>query len=52
MLTDIKLEEIIEKLRNIKHIEIIRIGTRIPCVLPQRITKKLCKMLKKYHQFI
>ncbi|MEK6647008.1 MAG: KamA family radical SAM protein [Candidatus Firestonebacteria bacterium] len=49
MLTDIKLEEIIEKLRNIKHIEIIRIGTRIPCVLPQRITKKLCKMLKKYH---
>jgi len=49
MLTDEKLEFILKNLRAIKHVEIIRIGTRMPCALPQRITKKLCKMLKKYH---
>jgi lysine 2,3-aminomutase len=49
MLTDVMLEKIIAGLRAIPHIEIIRIGTKMPCVLPQRITSKLCKMLKKYH---
>jgi lysine 2,3-aminomutase len=49
MLSDKKLEEILKALRSIPHIEIIRIGTRIPCVLPQRITQKLVNMLKKYH---
>ena len=49
MLTDTMLEKILQRLRKIKHIEIIRLGTRMPVVLPQRITTKLCNMLKKYH---
>ena len=49
MLTDPMLEKILKRLREIKHIEIIRLGTRMPVVLPQRITAKLCNMLKKYH---
>jgi lysine 2,3-aminomutase len=49
MLTDTMLEKILIRLRSIKHIEIIRLGTRMPVVLPQRITQKLCNMLKKYH---
>jgi lysine 2,3-aminomutase len=43
------LEKIIKALREIPHVEIIRIGTKMPCVLPQRITENLCNMLKKYH---
>jgi len=42
------LENIIGRLRNIKHVEIIRIGTRFPVVLPQRIDNELCSMLAKY----
>ncbi|CUT05277.1 KamA family protein, partial [Candidatus Kryptobacter tengchongensis] len=49
MLTDYMLEKIIKALREIPHVEIIRIGTKMPCVLPQRITENLCNMLKKYH---
>jgi lysine 2,3-aminomutase len=49
MLTDTMLEKILKRLREIEHIEIIRLGTRMPVVLPQRITSKLCNMLKKYH---
>jgi len=49
MLTDTMLEKILKRLRQIPHIEIIRIGTRMPCVLPHRITPKLVEMLKKYH---
>ncbi|MEM2956280.1 MAG: KamA family radical SAM protein [Candidatus Pacearchaeota archaeon] len=49
MLEDYEIEWILKKLRDIKHVEIIRIGTRIPCSLPQRITPELCAMLKKYH---
>jgi len=49
MLTDAMLEKILIRLRQIKHIQIIRIGTKMPCVLPHRITPKLCNMLKKYH---
>jgi lysine 2,3-aminomutase len=44
-----KLEKIIKMVRAIPHVEIIRIGTRVPCVLPQRIDQELCDMLKKYH---
>lgn len=44
-----RLEKIIKMVRAIKHVEIIRIGTRVPCVLPQRIDQELCDMLKKYH---
>ena len=43
------LEEIITKVRSIPHVEIIRIGTRVPVVLPMRIDKELTDMLKKYH---
>lgn len=49
ILEDDKLEYIIKELRKIEHVEIIRIGSRTPVVLPQRITEDLCKMLKKYH---
>ncbi len=49
MLGDRKLEYILKSLRAIPHVEILRIGTRIPCFLPQRITPKLVAMLKRYH---
>jgi lysine 2,3-aminomutase len=49
MLTDAMLEKILMRLREIKHIQVIRLGTKMPCVLPHRITQKLCNMLKKYH---
>lgn len=49
MVNDRKLELIISSIRAISHVEIIRIGTRFPCVLPSRITDDLCNMLKKYH---
>ena len=48
-LTDDALEFIIRELRAIPHVEIIRIGTRTPVVMPQRITRELCAMLRKYH---
>ncbi len=49
MLSDQKLEYIVSRLRSIPHVEIIRIGTKFPCVLPSRITGDLCAMLSKYH---
>jgi lysine 2,3-aminomutase len=49
MLTDSRLEFVLRHLREIPHVQIIRIGTRVPCSLPQRITPELCQMLKKYH---
>ncbi len=49
LLSDSYLEWILKELRKIPHVEIIRIGTRVPCALPQRITPELCGMLKKYH---
>ena len=48
-MSDSNLETIIARLREIDHVEIIRIGTRIPAVLPMRITPALLAMLKKYH---
>jgi len=44
-----RLEWVLQELRAIEHVEIIRIGTRTPVVLPQRITLELVEMLKKYH---
>jgi lysine 2,3-aminomutase len=44
-----KLERILSKLRAIPHLEIIRIGSRVPVALPQRIDDELCEMLSKYH---
>lgn len=49
MLTDYLLERVLKGLRAIPHVEIIRLGTKMPCVLPQRVTSKLCKMIRKYH---
>ena len=49
MISDSRLESIISRLREIPHVEIIRIGTRTPVVCPQRITDDLVNMLKKYH---
>src|ERR1035437_8205006 len=48
MLTDAMLEKILKRLRQIQHIKIIRIGSKMPCVLPHRITPKLVEMIKKY----
>jgi lysine 2,3-aminomutase len=49
LLTDDHLEHILQRLRKIPHVEIVRIGTRVPVTLPERITPKLCRMLKSYH---
>ncbi len=49
LLADNKLEYILKSLRAIPHLEIIRIGSRVPCFLPQRITPELTNMLKRYH---
>jgi lysine 2,3-aminomutase len=49
LINDQILEYILKNLRDIPHVEIIRIGTRAPVVFPQRITENLCSILKKYH---
>jgi lysine 2,3-aminomutase len=49
LFSDEKLEYLLDRLRAIPHVEFLRIGTRIPIFLPQRITPALCAMLKKYH---
>ena len=51
LLSDAYLEKILASLKAIPHIELIRVGSKLPCVLPQRITPELCDMLKKYHPF-
>ncbi|MBM3153532.1 MAG: lysine 2,3-aminomutase [Chloroflexi bacterium] len=43
------LEEILSRLREIPHIEIVRIGSRVPVFMPMRVTDELCDMLQKYH---
>jgi lysine 2,3-aminomutase len=43
-----RLEEVLAGIRRISHVEIIRIGTRVPVVLPQRVDDELCNMLSKY----
>jgi len=49
LLSDDKLRKFLTRLRAIPHIEFLRIGTRIPIFLPQRITPELCAMLKEFH---
>ncbi len=49
MLSDEELEDILQRLRMIPHVEIIRIGTRMPVTEPSRITPELCRMLARYH---
>ncbi|MCK9204616.1 MAG: KamA family radical SAM protein [Bacteroidales bacterium] len=46
---DLHVEYLLSRLRSIPHVEIIRIGTKVPVVLPQRITRPLVNMMKKYH---
>ena len=47
-LTDQVLEGLLASLRTIKHVEVLRIGSRIPVVMPMRVTRDLCRMLKRY----
>src|SRR5262245_860188 len=49
LFSDEKLEDLLSRLRAIPHLEFLRIGTRIPIFLPQRITTGLCDMLKQFH---
>ena len=49
LLSDSKLEKILSRLQAIPHIQFVRIGSRIPIFLPQRITAELCGMLKRFH---
>ena len=49
LLEDARLEEILTAIYAISHVEIIRIGTRVPCTLPQRVTPELVALLQKFH---
>ena len=48
-LSDSRLDWLLSRLREIKHVQIIRIGTKIPAVLPQRVTPQLVRMLRRHH---
>ncbi|MCB1071000.1 MAG: KamA family radical SAM protein [Kiritimatiellae bacterium] len=49
ILSDEKLASLLERLRTIPHVEFLRIGTKVPAVLPQRITPELVALLKQFH---
>ncbi|MFO7666876.1 MAG: KamA family radical SAM protein [Desulfobacterales bacterium] len=49
LLEDYAIEHILKDLRSIKHVEILRLHTRVPCTLPQRITKNLADILRQYN---
>jgi len=49
MLDDATLHDILTRLRAISHVTVIRIGTRIPVTLPERVTPELCAMLRRFH---
>lgn len=49
LLDESRIGEILERLRRIPHVDIIRFGTRTPVVLPMRITESLCRLLAQYH---
>lgn len=51
LLEDNHLDDLLGMLSEVPHLEVVRIGTKIPAVLPQRITPELCAVLKKYHPF-
>jgi lysine 2,3-aminomutase len=51
LLSDRRIDDICRRLRTIPHLEVLRIGSRVPCHLPERITPELCAILKKYHPF-
>jgi lysine 2,3-aminomutase len=52
ILPDEKLEYILTRLHSIPHVEFIRIGTKVPAVLPQRVTKGLCEILREHHPWL
>nr|CBH37242.1 hypothetical protein, radical SAM family [uncultured archaeon] len=49
LLNDEELAFFLERLKEIKHVDVLRIGTRVPCALPQRITDGLLSLLRRYH---
>ena len=49
LLSDRRLDLILGRLRQIRHLQVLRIGSRVPCHLPERITPELCAALKKHH---
>ena len=51
LLSDDKIDFVLSRFRSIPHVELLRIGSRAPIVLPQRVTEDLCKILEKYHPF-
>src|ERR1700747_3570639 len=51
LLSDRRIDDILKRLRAIPHLEVIRIGSRVACPLPERITPERCAILKKYHPF-
>lgn len=51
-LPDMKIEWLLSQLHRIPHVEVVRIGTKVPAVLPQRITPALVRMLRRYHPLL
>lgn len=51
-MSGVKIEWLLMQLRSIPHVEIVRIGTKVPAVLPQRITPALVNMLRRYHPLL
>jgi len=49
LLSDRRIDDICRRLRAIPHLEVLRIGSRVPCHLPERVTPELCAILKQYH---
>ncbi len=49
MLPDHMIDWILKELRGIPHVEVIRIGSRVPCALPQRVTPAMCEIIRQYH---
>jgi lysine 2,3-aminomutase len=49
LLEDDRLEVLLERLSRIGHVQTVRIGTRVPVTLPERVTERLCRMLRRYH---
>ncbi len=51
-LADEKLDWLLSRLSAIPHVEFLRIGSKVPVVLPQRITRALCRVLRRYHPWV
>jgi lysine 2,3-aminomutase len=48
LLSDERLEDILVRVKSIPHVEVVRIGSRVPCTLPQRVTRRLAALLRKF----